>query len=235
MSAAEFVYEGSELELFERAINWKRYWSAHVRGHLGQHVLEVGAGIGANTPYLNQGALEWVCLEPDGNMAAVLSRRQQAHDLPATRVVHATVSDLPPTPIFDSIVYIDVLEHIKDDAAEVSAAAKRLKPGGTLVVLSPAHAWLFSPFDKAIGHHRRYSPKDIRALTLPELELISLQQLDSVGILASMLNRVVLKSDMPTASQILTWDRMIVPLSKLLDPLLRYRFGKSIIAVWRRR
>ena len=75
MSAAEFVYEGNELELFSRAENWKRYWSAHIRPHLGQRVLEVGAGTGVNTPFLNKGASEWVCLEPDRNMAAMLVER----------------------------------------------------------------------------------------------------------------------------------------------------------------
>jgi hypothetical protein len=69
----DFAYEGSELEIFEHAVNWKRYWSSYVRPQLGNSVLEVGAGIGANTPYLNHGAAEWVCLEPDQAMAAFLA------------------------------------------------------------------------------------------------------------------------------------------------------------------
>src|SRR5262249_1683595 len=133
-----------------------------------------------------------------------------------------------------SIVYIDVLEHIKDDSAEIEAATARLVPNGTLVVLAPAHTWLFSPFDLAIGHYRRYSAKTLRALTRPELKLISLQQLDSVGTIASLANKLMMRSDAPTRSQILLWDRVMVPSSRLLDPLLAYRFGKSIIAVWRR-
>jgi len=235
MSAAEFVYEGTELQLFSRAENWKRYWSAQVRPHLGQRVLEVGAGIGVNTPFLNTNTVEWVCLEPDKNMAAMLVERQRATQLAGTRTVAGLIADLPCIASFDSIIYIDVLEHIKDDTAEIAAATARLHPNGTLVVLSPAHAWLFSAFDTAIGHYRRYSPRDFRALTRPDLELISLRQLDSVGIIASLANSVVLRSQMPTVPQILLWDRIMVPVSRLLDPLLGYRFGKSIIAVWRRR
>jgi SAM-dependent methyltransferase len=235
MSAPEYVYEGSELDLFARAENWKRYWSAHVRPYLGQRVLEVGAGIGVNTPFLNRGALEWVCLEPDKNMAAMLVEQQRATKLAGTHTIGGLITDLPCTPSFDSIIYIDVLEHIKDDSAEIAAATERLRPNGTLIVLSPAHAWLFSAFDAAIGHHRRYSPKDLCALTRPELELISLRQLDSVGTIASLANSFVLRSQMPTLSQILLWDRIMVPISQLLDPLLAYHFGKSILAVWRRR
>jgi hypothetical protein len=179
--------------------------------------------------------LEWVCLEPDRRMAAILMERQRATELAATRVVAGLITDLPCGPIFDSIVYIDVLEHIEDDSAEIAAATARLRPNGTLIVLSPAHAWLFSAFDTAIGHHRRYAPGDLRALTRPEIELVSIRQLDSVGTIASLANRLMLRSKLPTPSQIILWDCVMVPMSRLLDPLLAYSFGKSIIAVWRRR
>jgi len=53
-------------------------------------------------------------------------------------------------------------------------------------------------------------------------------------MLASIANRFVLKPQMPTLSQILVWDRVMVPISRLLDPLLSYRIGKSMIAIWRR-
>ena len=81
-------------------------------------------------------------------------------ELAGTRTVAGLIADLPCVPSFDSIVYIDVLEHIKDDSAEIAAATARLRSNGTLVVLSPAHAWLFSAFDAAVGHYRRYAPGD---------------------------------------------------------------------------
>src|SRR5262249_23285739 len=76
MNTNEFIYTGNELELFSRAQNWKRYWSGHVRQYLGHRVLEVGAGTGVNTPFLDKGAREWVCLEPDRHLAAILIERQ---------------------------------------------------------------------------------------------------------------------------------------------------------------
>jgi SAM-dependent methyltransferase len=235
MSLAGFVYQGNELELFRHAENWKRYWSAHVRPYLGQRVLEVGAGIGVNTPFLNKDRLDWVCLEPDPHLASAIVQRLRAMGLDDTRTVTGVITDLPSAPTFDSIIYIDVLEHIEHDASEIAAATARLRPNGTLIVLSPAHAWLFSAFDAAIGHYRRYSPRDLRALTHPDLELVSLRQLDSLGTLASLANSLMLRSQMPTLRQILFWDRIIVPISRLLDPLVAYHFGRSIIAVWRRR
>ena len=234
MSTDEFFYKGNELDIFQYAENWKRYWSAQVRPHVGSYVLQVGAGIGANTSYLNKGAKEWVCLEPDAQMASMLVHRQRESRLPATNVIAGTIAELPPGRNFDSIIYIDVLEHIENDAAEIAVAASRLCHGGKLIILSSAHSWLFSPFDAAIGHCRRYSSRAIRALTPCELKIISLRQLDSVGMLASMANRFILRPQMPTLSQVLFWDRFLVPASRVFDPLLQYWLGKSVLVVWQR-
>ncbi len=54
------------------------------------------------------------------------------------------------------------------------------------------------------------------------------------GIFASLANRLILKKSPPTRGQIANWDRLMVPLSRLLDPLLARRFGKSILGVWRK-
>jgi SAM-dependent methyltransferase len=235
MNKAEFAYRGAELELFARAQNWKRYWAGHIKPFLGPRVLEVGAGIGTNTPLLSGGSMEWTCLEPDGKFASVLAERQRTIPSAGTRTVNGLISDLPNIPAFDSIIYIDVLEHIEDDFAEVAAATARLRSNGTLIVLSPAHSWLTSEFDAAVGHYRRYSSKRMLALTRSELEIVSLRQLDSVGTIASLANKLILSSAVPTLSQILFWDRFMVPMSRVIDSLLAYRFGKSIVAVWRHR
>ena len=126
-----------------------------------------------------------------------------------------------------------MLEHIEDDAEELRRASKHLKPGGALIVLSPAHPWLFAPFDQAIGHYRRYSRESLRAAAPRHLRRQKLVYLDAVGLLASLANRLLLKQDMPTAGQIKTWDGLLVPCSRLLDPLLGGTVGKSVLGVWR--
>ena len=144
------------------------------------------------------------------------------------------VQDLAP---FDTLLYMDVLEHIEDDRAEVARAAARLVPGGHLIVLSPAHPFLYTPFDKAIGHFRRYTKKSLREAAPADagLELVRLSYLDTVGLLASLGNRLVLKSAMPNPRQIALWDRVMVRMSRLVDPVLGYTLGKSVLGVWRKR
>ena len=64
-----------------------------------------------------------------------------------------------------------------------------------------------------------------------ELSLVTLHYLDSAGMLASLANRLLLRSDSPKASQIRLWDTVMVPASNVLDPLLRFHVGKSIVCV----
>jgi SAM-dependent methyltransferase len=153
--------------------------------------------------------------------------------LSGCELVVGTLSDLPRHERFDAILYMDVLEHIENDAAELGQAARRLERGGHLIVLAPAHQWLCTPFDRAIGHYRRYNAAMMRRLTPPETVLERLRYLDAAGICASLGNRLLLSSASPTVKQIKTWDGMLVPISRRLDPLLAYKLGKCVLAVWR--
>jgi SAM-dependent methyltransferase len=144
-----------------------------------------------------------------------------------------TVRTLPPDARFDTVLYIDVLEHVEDDAVELAAAARVLRPGGVLIVLAPAHAWLYSPFDRAIGHHRRYTRRSLEQVVPPGLHRLVLRYLDSVGLLASAGNRFLLRRSLPTARDIARWDRLMVPLSRRVDPWLGFRIGKSVVGIWR--
>lgn len=229
-----FCYPGTELELFAAATNWKNYVAALVAPFVGDSVLDVGAGIGANVLFLSKSRIQdWLCLEPDRFLASQLARRIAQGALPAScRVVNATLDQLDEPKRFSTILYFDVLEHIADDRAEVARAARFLANRGSLIVLAPAHQFLFSAFDSAIGHYRRYSAETLRALTPSGCRLVSCRMLDSAGFFASLANRLVLRSSAPSSGQIAFWDKALVPLSRQLDPCLGFRFGKSVLAIW---
>ena len=230
----DYTYVGSELELFGAAHRWKRYLRQQIRPYLKGRVLEVGAGLGATARALSGASeTEWVCLEPDPALASQVDGKIRARELPAhcRSVVGttATCADLAP---FDTVLYVDVLEHIQDDRSELARACALLAEGGHLIVLAPAHQWLYTPFDRAIGHHRRYSRRALTGLDVPGLRLGDWRYLDSAGLLASVGNRVFLRSPMPTPGQIRFWDSVLVRISQFLDPVTRYRAGKSVMVVW---
>lgn len=231
----EFKYIGSELELFSAVHNWKSYWSGRIRPFVRGDTLEVGAGIGANTPYLLREEIgRWVCLEPDAGLSSQLALNlQKAGVRDRCETVCGTVEGLGAAR-FDTIIYIDVLEHIENDREELVCAANLLRRGGRIVVLSPAHQGLFTPFDAAIGHFRRYDRQMLREIGPPGLNLEQIWYLDSFGLLLSAANLLFLRQSMPTKSQLAFWDRCVIPLSRVLDRCLYGVLGKSIVGIWRR-
>lgn len=229
-------YVGDELGLFAGAHRWKAYWSRRLAPFVRGRVLDVGAGLGATARVFAELPLKsYVALEPDRALCAQMREAAAAGAgfPPGFEVRAGTSADLDASERFDTILYIDVLEHIAADGEELARAARLLSPGGRIVVLSPAHQFLFSPFDAAIGHERRYDRASLRTAVPPGLAVERMQYLDSVGMLASLANRMLLRSSMPTAGQIRLWDRGMVPFSRWLDPLTGFRLGKTIIAVLR--
>lgn len=213
-----YSYIGSELELFADAINWKKYYSLLIQEHLGHEVLEVGAGIGSTTKVLCKGNQRlWTCLEPDPLLANRIESLLACKELPNyCKVRVGTLSNLAPNEYFDTIIYTDVLEHIDDDKRELKDATNHLLNRGKLLILSPAHQWLFTPFDKVIGHYRRYDKKSLLSIIPNNFKCIELQYLDSVGMIASLANKFILKKRMPSQQQIRIWDKVMVPMSRVI-------------------
>lgn len=223
------TYCGGELELFSKATNWKAYYASRLLPFVYGRVLEVGAGLGGTTPFFcNPHVKEWVSLEPDAELCGQIP----TDCAPEQAAVNGTLADMDAASMFDAILYIDVLEHIEDDGGELRQAAAHLPTGGKIVVMSPAHNFLFSPFDKQVGHFRRYSVQELVDICPLDCKIAARGYLDSAGFFLSLGNRCILSSSMPTEGQIHFWDKRIIPVSRVLDKLLGYRFGKSAYVVY---
>jgi hypothetical protein len=222
------AYIGDELTLFSHVTNWKSYWSAALRPLIKGPVLEVGAGIGSNLSLLRTSPIDWTALEPDSSQCDEIQKQIKDHNV---KVVSGYLDHPEVLSDYQTILYIDVLEHIEQDCTEIALAFSKLAVDGRLIILAPAHQSLFSQFDKAVGHFRRYNKTMLKALTPPEAKIEKLFYLDSVGLLASLANSWLLKSSMPTTGQIWLWDKLMIPVSRILDRLVARKLGKTIVIV----
>lgn len=230
-------YIGKELDIFTHAVRWKAYWSKKIAPFLGEDILEVGAGIGTNTKYLleqNTAVKKWVCLEPDTMLAQQILPKIDDSYVNKVEVHEKCLDNFLLAEKFDTIIYIDVLEHIENHQEEVELALSFLKKGGHLIVLVPAHNFLFSEFDKAIGHYRRYNKKMLRKIIPLSLKQQKLMYMDSVGMLSSIANKYILKQAYPTIKQVKFWDSVIVRISKISDVVLMHQLGKSLLGIWKK-
>lgn len=221
-------YQGDELELFENASNWKRYWSSKIASTQDSIGLEIGAGIGGNTAFLLPKTDELTLCEPD-ELFFQNFLEPLAHNNEKISVVLGTIKQIDGERKFDQIYYIDVLEHIEDDKQEIISATKHLNRNGSLYVLVPAHKILYSEFDRSVGHFRRYNRRMITDCIPSGFAITEYFCLDSLGVLASLGNRFLSRNSSVTPKKVIFWDKIIVPLSIKIDRLTRYKFGKSIL------
>ena len=134
-------YIGQELEIFKNAVNWRKYWSKIIESEIKGNVLEVGSGMGTVTDELKNSSFEsWVSIEPDFSLLSTTNSTLRGK----VELVNGTSSSIKGREYFDTILYIDVLEHIENDMTELQVINKTLKLGGSIVILSPAYNFLFN-------------------------------------------------------------------------------------------
>ena len=216
--------------------------------HLAGRVLEVGAGAGYITTELAERCSEVVAIEPTKELHHTLITNTQA--LTNVTVVNAILNDYVrsqpaalgtsadtatggPRDLFDAVVYINVLEHIEHDGAELALATSLLRPDGRVLIVVPAHQWLYAKVNRLTGHFRRYSKKSLRTVTRDNgLHIESMRYFDSVGLVPYLVLYKWFGSTATTGTNATIYSRLIMPISYLIYQVFRGRLiGKNLIAV----
>ncbi len=236
MSRPAFEYTGRELEAMDFARNYHRWILDAFRPHLGGVVAEVGAGTGSFSELLLAEARprHLHAVEPSANLFPHLKAHLGAR--PDVTLHHAYFADAAPglRGSLGAVVYVNVMEHVPDDAAEARLAYEALAPGGALCLFSPALRWLYSPFDRKLGHYRRYHKADLRALAEGAgFRVETLRYFDAAGIAPWYVAFVLLRQTLG-AGQVRWYDRLIVPVARRLEALGEPPLGKNLLLVARK-
>ena len=217
-----------ELKFFDAAKNWRKYQFKIISKYIQRNVLEVGPGTGNNLKYYKNKASIITLLEINKKLARSLKKKFYKNK--KIKILNSNIHSIKKK--FDTIMYMDVLEHIKTDKKEIKKAINLLNPGGYLIIFVPAFQILYSNFDRDIGHVRRYRKFFFFNLAKKyKIKLIELKYFDSIGFIFAIINRLVGTNNQNNVGLgIKIWNNFIF-LSKFFDFILKNMFGKSLLCI----
>ena len=158
---AFFAATGRDPEDSGLQVRYKRYQHDLIRPHCGRTVLEVGAGNGEFASTFT-GPDRYIVTDLDPDCVDLMAKRFAGRtEIEARQMDAEGVVDLD-EPV-DTVLAVNVLEHIEDDADALRRLASHVRSGGTVVMWVPGYQQLFGDFDRTVGHHRRYTPATLRA------------------------------------------------------------------------
>jgi glycosyltransferase involved in cell wall biosynthesis len=217
-----------------RADRYNQWIVRQIAPYLGERILEVGAGIGTLTRRL-VGRELIVATDLNPRYLRLLSNTFEHHT--RVRVMPLDLTAFDPAALrplqLDTIVCLNVLEHVEDDRLALRRLFESLAPGGRLILLVPAHRRLYGALDRAIHHFRRYE-RDSLVDRLREAGF-ALEQVgffNRLGVLGWYVNSVLLRRTRVPGLQ-LRVQNLIVPVLRA-EALWSLPFGLSLIAVGRR-
>jgi SAM-dependent methyltransferase len=226
-------YFGKDLEAMSFALNYHRWIMDELAPFLGESVAEVGAGTGNFSKLiLDTGVGRLTAFEPSENMYPMLAEFLGPHaNASAVNGFFARPDD---GERFSSVCYVNVLEHIEDDAAELRIAHDALEAGGHLLIFVPALPRLYSELDRQVGHFRRYVKKGLEATVAGAgFNIVKSRYFDIAGILPWYVNFVLLGNSIGSGSVSL-YDRLVIPPMRRIERLIKPPIGKNLLLVARK-
>ena len=228
------VYPGRDLEAMSFAINYHKWILDEFRPFLGRRIVEVGAGTGSfSEMLLAENPESLTLIEPSEMFDQLTATLAGPHGNTRLSFYHnkfTEVSDTLSAP--DSIIYVNVLEHIEDDDAEMAAIRETLVPGGRCFIFVPAMKSLYGEFDRRIGHFRRYDKSALEEKCRKAgLTVVSSRYFDLFGVVPWWVKYKLLRSDSLGSGAVTLYDKIAVPVTRLFESVIRPPLGKNILLI----
>jgi len=236
------VYAGRDLEAMSFAVNYHRWILQSFKPYLGTRLVEVGAGTGsfAELLLLEHTAESLSLVEPSEAMYEIMNKRveslsSQSHktQVQTYNTTFRGVADhLKVTQQPNSVIYVNVLEHILDDRNELALVHHTIGKGGRILIFVPALRWLYGNYDEHIGHHRRYTKADLESKCREAgFQILECKYFDMVGIVPWWVKYRLLKSREIEAQAIKFYDKYVVPASRVVEAKMRPLIGKNLVLI----
>lgn len=201
---------------------------------LGRNVLEVGCGHGGYGQRISQQS-RYTGLDLSNDLIETLKRKHPDQTFICADITDAKVIEDLKSKEYDTILCLNVLEHIEKDKEAAQAMLSVLKPGGHLILFVPAFQQLYTEMDRLAGHFRRYKVKDLDALfdkgKVRFIKTGYFNSLGGVGWFANKANKPKTLNDQSVNTQLIFFDKYLVPVARFFDIFTSKFFGQSVYVV----
>ena len=211
--------------------NYNKWIYEIIKPYLGKKILEVGCGVGNLTGYLQEGR-KLVAIDVSSRFVAYMKLDYPNVETYNCDIVTSQVISLKKYD-FDSVVCVNVLEHIEDDSRALFNMYELTKEGGYLMLMVPAHSFLYGSLDLGLAHYRRYSKKDlINKVRQAKFKIEKVSYFNTIGILGWFLNSRIQRKKTISVLQLMLFDK-ITPYLRKIEKCFDPPFGMSLFIVGR--
>lgn len=228
-------YAGTELEALAEARNYYRWIQREFQPFLGKRILEVGAGKGTFSSFILECQPQrlWL-LEPTQRFISVLQR--MFHSIPEVQVMPGSLERAQAVlkgEGLDTIVCVNVLEHIEDDGAALMIMRGLLEGDrGRLLLFVPALPFVYGSLDLAFGHVRRYRKADLLGkLARAGFEPVRCKYVNALGVLGWWYQGRILRNQTLSVSSVRWYDQYAIPLVATVERYVPFPFGQSLLVI----
>jgi len=225
------------LDVFSTANRFNGWMYNTIKPYLKGNILEIGSGIGNITQFILNDGFYVTASDIRDHYCSIINKRfdNQKH-LSSVRKIDIVHPDFDAEyknlfNSFDSLVALNIIEHVQDDKLAIQNCRKLLRNDGHLIILMPAYKWLYNELDENLGHYKRYNRARIKKLVESgKFEIQKTRYFNFTGMFGWWLSGSLLRKKTIVEGQMTLYNKM-VPLFKVIDNLVLNRAGLSVIAI----
>ena len=226
-------FPGEVLEDLSEMPNYNEWIVGQFTAKLGGRAVEIGAGLGTISERLRPLVQTLDLVEPAPALAERLREKFSGDDCctVAEQTLESWIEETPGE-IYDSVIMVNVLEHIEDDHAAARGLFAAMKTGGKLLIFVPALPFLYSELDQIYGHFRRYRQRELRnCIESAGFRIERLRYFDITGVFPWWLLNTIMGKISFHQPSLRVYDKILVPPTRLMESILPPPLGKNLVLI----
>lgn len=211
--------------------NYNKWVYSQYKDYVGNSVIDIGCGYGTFVDFIKDKKRIILVEVSRGTINRLRNKYKNNKNI---SIINHDMSKSPLNLAekVDSVICLNVLEHIKDDRATIGNIRRSLKTRGKLILYVPAKKFLYGSLDDNLGHYRRYEKRELEKMLVGnKFRIVKSRFMNSLGLFSWYLYSRVLKSAKVKEERILLYDKLFIPLLSKLENIINPPFGQSLLII----